>query len=166
MVVTLTLLASSAWALQSTQSGPLLELGVGGGLGSAQAVGTGQLTLGWWRGRYDDDYALGRFTAFLVTQQLDLGQQTTRYSPMAEVRRSVDLFVVAPWYGVAAGPLVANGTTGAAIRAVGGLKFRRSRKAGFTARLAGGLDVLDGRVHPAVALTLGVGWSSPIRRND
>lgn len=166
MLVSLTLLASSAWALQSTQSGPLLELGFGGGLAGTTGVGAAQLTTGWWRGRYDDDYALGRFTGFVVTQRIDLGRDTFRYSPMAEIRRSVDLFVLAPWYGASAGPLIANDTVGVAVRAAGGLKFRRSRKSGFTARLAAGVDVLDGQVHPAVALTLGVGWSSPIRRND
>jgi hypothetical protein len=164
MVVLSLLLAGPAWALQTTRSGPLLELAAGGGVAGARATGTGQLTMGWWRGRYDDEYALGRFSALLLTTRADLGRDALRVAPMLEARRSVDLFVVAPWIGLSAGPLVVQDEVGVSMRAAGGLKFRRSRTLGFTGRLSAGADVLAGRVTPAVHLTIGVGWSTPARR--
>jgi hypothetical protein len=169
LVLAAFLACSDAHALQRVQSGPTLELGVGPALGGAPArfaVG-GQLSAGWWVGPYDEDYALGRFWAVVVTTRADFETATGsfRLAPMLELRRGMDLFVVAPHFFVAAGPVLGVGdptTVGVTGRVGGGLKLRRTPKLGFTARLGGGVDYLGGRLSPAVGLTLGVGWSSPV----
>ncbi|MEZ4322136.1 MAG: hypothetical protein R3F61_31985 [Myxococcota bacterium] len=170
LVLTAFLACSDAHALQRIQSGPTLELGVGPALGGAPArfaVG-GQLSAGWWVGPYDDDYALGRFWAVAVTGRVDLETATgaIRVAPLLELRRGMDLFVVAPHFFVAAGPVLTvteRSATGVTGRVGGGLKLRRTRKLGITARLGGGVDYVAQRLSPAVGLTFGVGWSSPVR---
>ncbi|MCB9675561.1 MAG: hypothetical protein H6737_10620 [Alphaproteobacteria bacterium] len=170
LVLAAVLACSDAHALQRVQSGPTLELGVGPALGGAPArfaVG-GQLSAGWWVGPYDDDYALGRFWAVAVTGRADFEVVSgdLRIAPMLEIRRGMDLFVVAPHFFLAGGPVIGLGdpqAVGATGRIGGGVKLRRTPKLGFTARLGGGVDYLGGKVSPAVGLTIGAGWSSPVR---
>ena len=171
MLVLAALLAGSdAHALQRPQSGPTLELGVGPALGGAPArfAVAGQVSAGWWAGPYDDDYALGRFWAAVATARVDVAPGTgdLRLTPLLELRRGMDLFVVAPHFFIAGGPVLGLGdpsTIGAAARIGGGLKLRRTPKLGFIARLAGGADFVGGTVAASVTLTLGVGWSAPVK---
>ncbi len=168
-------LGSSAFALQDVQSGPTFELGVGPALGGrpARFAVAGQASVGWWRGPYDDEYALGRFWAGVVTTRVDWapGDGDLRITPMFELRRGMDLFVVAPHFFAAAGPVFGfedTGRTGVAVRFGGGVKLRRSKRLGIIGRLAGGVDIVAGNVAPSLTLTLGGGWSSPVggRRDD
>jgi len=174
LVLAAWLACSDAHALQRVQSGPTLELGVGPALGGAPAGFelAGQASVGWWFGPYDDDYALGRFWAAAITTRA--GYTTSggalTLTPLLELRRGMDLFVVAPHFLIAGGPVIglggpASGTPiGIAGRVGGGLKLRRTPRTGFIARLAGGLDYTPGvgTLAASVTLTLGVGWSSPV----
>ena len=167
-MVLLLLLTAFAQTLQRQQSGPTLELGAGPALVGppARFAIAGQLTAGWWFGKYDDSYGLGRFTALVAHQELTwtTSNGAFRYTPMLEFRRGMDLFVVAPHYLIAVGPVFAPGTqVGLGARVGGGLKLRRSRRMGFVGRLAGGVDWVEGRFAPAVTLTLGAGYSTPVQ---
>lgn len=150
------LLASpAALALTSRQGGPSLDLAAGVGMRGAPlrpGVG-GQLSLGWWVGTYDDQYAFGKYWMFGPTGRVDWlpGAHALAVTPMFELRRGIELFVV----GLA--PFVAGGvTTSAALdggpaapigwTARGGLqvKFRRSRFWGLSLRVEAGADGLGG----------------------
>lgn len=163
MLVPLLLAALPAHAFQSPMSGPSVEIGVGGGYAAQRGAGSAHASLGWWFGRYDDDYALGRFTAVLATPRLDLTSERPVLTGLLEIRRAMDLFVLAPHYLVAAGPVYDGEHLGVALRAGGGLKFRRTPELGFVARLEAGADLVGGNVRPAVVATVGVGWSAPVR---
>jgi len=173
MLVLAALLAGSdALAIQRPQSGPVLELGVGPGLGGAPAgfALAGQFSAGWWAGPYDEDYALGRFWSVLATGRVDWmsGSGALRVAPLVELRHGMDLFVVAPYYFAAAGPVLdlAGGATGGTLRVGGGIKLRRSRTVGLTARLGGGADYVDGALSASVGFTLGIGFSAPVRTRN
>ena len=160
-------LFTPAHALQHKQSGPILELGAGIGLAGlpVRTALAGQLSVGWWLGPYDDEYALGRFTALVITNQLDYLPATgeLRVSPLVEFRRAMDLFVIAPHFFVAVGPVFTTGLPpGIAARVGGGLKLRRTPKLGFIARLAGGVDYQAGALTPSLTFTVGGGYSSPL----
>ena len=167
-------LGSSAFALQEVQSGPTIELGVGPALGGrpARFALAGQASVGGWRGPYDDEYALGRFWAGVITTRVDWSpgeRGDLRVTPLFELRRGMDLFVVAPHFFAAAGPVIGfedSGQVGVAVRVGGGLKLRRSKRLGFIGRVAGGVDVVAGSVAPSLTVTLGGGWSSPVGRRD
>lgn len=160
MLVPLLLAASSAHAFQSPTSGPTVEVGVGGGYAGFHVAASAHASLGWWFGRYDDDYALGRFTALVLTPRLDLSHEGPVLTGLFEVRRALDLFVLAPHYLVAAGPLYDGEAVGFAGRIGAGLKFRRTPRFGFVARVEFGVDVLDDRVDLALVTTVGIGWSA------
>ncbi|MCA9569522.1 MAG: hypothetical protein KC656_16865 [Myxococcales bacterium] len=164
MLVALAILSAPAHALQSPMSGPSLELGIGGGVASGGGAGSAHASLGWWFGRYDDEYALGRFTALLATPRVDVGSRGPTLTGLVELRRAMDLFVVAPYWMLAAGPTIAEDGLGVAVRGGGGVKLRRSRTLGLTARLEAGVDVVSARVRPAVVATVGGGWSAPLRK--
>ncbi len=168
MFALLALLVSSQASadLQRPRSGPTLELGTGPALAGRPAgfALAGQGSAGWWFGTYDDDYALGRVWAVVATARVDYltSRGQVRITPMLEVRRGMDLLVLAPHFFVAGGAVVDDGSIGASARVGGGLKFRRTRRTGFIARLGAGADLVAGKIAPAVGLTLGVGWSSPV----
>lgn len=162
------LVPSAQGAMQKNRSGPTFELAVGPGMAGTPVrfAVAGQLTTGWWFGPYDDSYALGRFWALALTQRFDYlpSGGASRYAPMFEIRRGMDLFVIAPHLFLAGGPVVdlaAPGRLGGTLRAGGGLKFRRTRRTGIVGRLEAGADLLGGAVSPVVAVTFGVGWSTP-----
>ncbi|MEZ4234666.1 MAG: hypothetical protein R3F59_00560 [Myxococcota bacterium] len=74
MIALLTLLlAAPAHALTSHQSGPSLDLAAGLGLrGTPLRPGVGgDLSLGWWAGTYDDQYAFGKYWWLGATGRVD-----------------------------------------------------------------------------------------------
>lgn len=158
---------ASAQTLQQKQSGPTLELGVGPSMVGppVRFAVSGQLSLGWWFGPYDDSYALGRFNAIVLTQRLDWtpSGNAFRYAPQLELRRGMDLLAAAPHYAIAGGPLIAANTVGFTAQLGGGVKIRRSRRVGIVLRLMGGVDWIAGRFAPALNLTLGAGYSTPVQ---
>jgi hypothetical protein len=147
-MVLLGLLASSpALALTAVQSGPGIDLAAGLGVGGhpvGAAVG-GQLSLGWWTGTYDDQYAFGRYWWVGPTGRVDWRPDTLRIAPLLEIRRGIELIVVGLSFGAAAGPLVRieeASDVGWTARAIGQAKLRRSRFWGFSLRLEAGVDVI------------------------
>lgn len=159
---------ASAQTLTKPQSGPTIEAAVGVGFAQPRVQGQvgGQLSLGWWFGKYDDSYGLGRFSAVAITNRVDMRMTDTtfRYSPQLELRRGMDLLVIAPHYLIAGGPVFDAGQVGVAGRIGGGLKLRRSRRVGIVARLVGGVDYVGGVVSAALSFTLGIGYSTPVQK--
>lgn len=172
--VSLWLLLAPAHAITRSQSGPIVEAGVGASITQApvRPALAGQLSLGWWRGTYDDAYAFGRYWALVQTTRIDALATSGVWTlaPMLELRRGIDIFVANPAGFLAVGPVLAlpvavQGEPAVGVTARGGLdfKWRRSRFWGLTVRLEGGVDVLSDRVSPAAGLLLGGGFARPAR---
>lgn len=165
MWLSLWLSLSPALALTSKQGGPSFDLAAGLGLRGAPvhpAVG-GQLSLGWWTGVYDDQYAFGRYWWIGTTVRADWRPDTFGLTPMLEIRRGLELIVVGVAPFVAGGLTVDPGgdTLGATGRAGVELKFRRSRYWGLSLRLEAGADVVDSTVGFAGGALIGVSFARP-----
>lgn len=153
---------------QIAGGGGMLVPPLGGAIGW-QAGGGG------WIGRYDDDYALGRYWGFGFIGRQDRvylpGGASLRTVPLIEVRRGMDLLVLGVQGYVAAGPLFSAQTghslqVGGAIRAGGGIKYRFKPHWGLTATAEAGVDILGGSAQARLALRLGVEFSTPIRKKS
>lgn len=169
-------LAALLWALPAhaitqKQSGPYVELGVGGGgASSGPVLGEvgGHLSTGLWSGTYDDAYAFGRYWAVGLTARggyLPAAGQV-RLTPLLELRRGLDVFVANPAPFLAVGPalVVADGVAlGVAARGGLALKWRKSRFWGVTFRFEGGIDAVEGAITPAFGLLVGGGFARPAR---
>jgi hypothetical protein len=161
--------SSPALALTAVQSGPGVDLAAGLGLGGhpvAAHVG-GQLSLGWWSGTYDDQYAFGRYWWVGPTGRVDWQADTLRVAPMLEIRRGIELIVVGLSIGAAGGPLlrVEDGTdVGWTARALGQVKLRRSRFWGFSLRVEAGVDGFGDRVGFTGAMLLGGSFARPAHK--
>lgn len=162
-------LAHPAHALTSRQSGPYGEVAAGLGLGDRPLhAGLGwEVGAGWWRGRYDDAYAIGRYWSGGVTLRQDWITGALRTSPLIELRRGTDLIVAGWWAFLAGGPLVATAedtgaaTVGGTARTGIGAEFRRTRYLGITLRLEGGVDYVGRRIGGTGAALLGFQFSRP-----
>ena len=170
------LTASPAFAnLGATpQSGPWVEIGVGG---SGLAYPTfphaaGSVSTGWWFGKYDDAYSLGRFFGAGVTLQGGLGKGFTVAQPMLELRRGMDLLVVAMHGFVAAGPIWAfipdfpDSSPGVAAQIGAVAKYRRHRYWHIGARLAAGVVVNDGKVGSDLSFQIIGAWMRPVGKRE
>lgn len=160
---------AAAHAFTEPQTGGRVEAGVGLGLSGAPvrpAFG-GHLHLGWFSGKFDPDFALGRYWEFGVTGRIDTRfDGSARLAPMVEVRRGTDLVVagVAPF--LAAGPLVVTGddaAVGWTARAGVGIAYRAHRFRSVMLRLEAGADVVAGRPSFAGGVLLGVAFGRPFR---
>lgn len=164
------LAGTPAYALTTNQSGPLLDVAAGLGVGAAPiAPGPSWLLgFGWWFGPYDDSYALGRYVALGVVARQELIGGTLRTAPLLELSRGIDVIVAGGNFGIGGGPVLTvdlAGDAGTAIGAAGRLhvggEFRRSRFWGFTARLEGGADYVEGTISGAGSLLIGFQFSRP-----
>jgi hypothetical protein len=178
MPALLSLLVPSALALTSHQSGPSLDLAAGLGLRGAPsspsggptplrpAVG-GDLSLGWWVGTYDDQYAFGKYWWIGASGRVDWRPEALGITPMLEVRRGLELFVagIAPF--VAGGPTLSVVSDGASVpvglsaRAGAMAKFRRTRFVGISLRVEAGADVVRAKPGFAGGVLFGVSWARP-----
>ena len=162
------LVASPAAALTAHQTGPLVDLAAGAGFGGAPlAVGpAGELSLGWWSGVYDDQYAFGHYVAIVANGRVDWRRSALVVAPTLEVRRGLELIVVG-LYGGLGGGLVAT-SDGSALgwtaRASGGAKLRRSRFVGLSVRLEAGVDGVGDAIGFAGGALLGVSYARPAHR--
>jgi len=166
----LALLSAPAHALTQKQAGPYIELGAGGGGGGTPVGGRvgGHLSVGLWRGTYDDAYSFGRYWSVGLANRVDLAPSTGALSvaPMLEVRRGLDVFVANTSPFLAGGPLlVLDGGTAVGGTARGGLsvKWRRHRFWGITFRFEGGADFVADTVAPTFGLYVGGGFGRPAR---
>ena len=156
--------SAPAQALTMPQSGPYLEAHAGLGLGDAPLhAGLGwEAAFGWWAGRYDDAYAIGRYWSVGATLRQDWIRGAIRSEPMLELRHGIDLIVVG-WFPFVAGGPVFDETelVGGTARLGFGFEFRRTRYLGLTLRLVGGADFGGGDVGGAGAALLGFQFSKP-----
>lgn len=168
------LLTPSAEALTSRQSGPWVDAHVGFAAADAPlAAGLGwQAGVGWWTGRYDDAFAIGRYWAGGAVLRQDFVDGALRTAPLLEVRRGVDLLVLGWHVFLAGGPLwapeagepLAGGVAiGATARGGAGLTWRRNPFLGLTVRVEAGADVVDGEVGAAIAALVGGHFARPVR---
>jgi hypothetical protein len=161
------LLASPAAALTDRQAGPLLDLAAGVGFGGAPVAVSpqAQLSLGWWFGLYDDQYAFGRYWAIVANGHVDWRRGELVVTPTVEVRRGLELIVVG-LYGALGGGLVVGpeGAPGWTARAAGGAKFRRTRFVGLSLRLEAGVDGFGDQLGFGGAAVLGVSYARPAHR--
>ncbi len=161
------LLAASpaAHAISEPMSGYYLE--VGGSLDVATTpfavpVG-GTVGLGWWRGKYDDAYALGRFFSLGPSVRFGAAPGGLRVTPMLEARKGYDLFVIKPWFGAAAGVELGPAGPGPTVRVGGGAKYRFSRFVGMHARADAGVAYVGGAVAGRFGLVVALDVSAPFR---
>ena len=183
------LLADPAWAhFAEPMNGPYVDLAGGLGMGGRPiAPGPGWMgSFGWWFGRYDSAYAIGRYTSIGVNVRQDrlmvdsphppapgrtskAPVSALRTAPMLELRKGNDLIVAGLFAFLGGGPLLTavegETTVSATARAGVGGEFRRTRYLGFTLRLEGGADFGD-EVGGVFAAQLGVQFSRPARRID
>ena len=179
-MLTLIVLATAAHAqFAEKMTGPYVD--VAGGLALADApiaAGPGWMGgLGWWFGRYDEAYAIGRYVSIGATLRQDWVHlakprgPTVRTAPLLELRKGNDLIVGGVSAFVAGGPVFVASPTGPGDKDAGfdldytaragvGAEFRRHRFWGLTLRLEGGADIGD-QVSGQFSVLLGVQFSRP-----
>lgn len=170
------LLASPAAALTAHQSGPLADLGVGVGFGGAPVPADGvpssrpltavspeaALSLGWWWGVYDDQYAFGRYWAVVANGHADWRRDALVITPTVEVRRGLELIVVGLYGGLGGGAVLGpEGAPGWTARASAGAKLRRTRFFGLSLRLEAGVDAIGDTMGFGGAALLGGSFARP-----
>jgi hypothetical protein len=171
LFIALTAMAHAQFAEKTT--GPYVDVAGGLGMGDApMAAGPGWMgAAGWWFGRYDEAYAIGRYISIGATVRQDwvhLSQKsaTVRTAPMLELRRGNDLIVAGLSGFVAGGPVIVQTarqrTVNYTARAGIGAEFRRHRFWGLTLRLEGGADIGDG-VSGVFSTLIGGQFSRPAR---
>jgi len=166
LLALLLLTPTRAWSLSQPGSGLTLDLVGDVGFASppaAPALG-GSATVALWRGRYDDSYAVGRFSSVGLRTELHALQHDTGLTFLVEGRRGMDLLIIKPWFTFAVGAEALGDRWNPALRVGGGAKLRLARFVGPVVRLDGGPVFLDGRVGARVNLGLGVDWSHPFTR--
>lgn len=165
----------SAEALTSRQSGPWIEAGAGFAAGDAPfapGIGWG-LGAGWWSGRYDDAFAIGRYWSAGVLLRQDWVDGALRTAPLVEVRRGNDLLALGWQVSLGGGPLVVSAddaplggdtVVGATGRAGASLTWRRTASLALQLRVEGGADVVDGRVGAVAAALVGGRFARPVKK--
>ena len=160
--------------------GPYIDVAAGLGMGDAPMVaGTGWMAgFGWWLGRYDGAYAIGRYTSIGLNVRQDLVHfsrakgsppMQLRTAPMIELRKGNDLIVGGVSAFIGGGPLLLTDHNGLSLdytaRAGVGAEFRRHRYWGLTLRLEGGIDIGD-EVSGVFSTLFGAQFSRPAKFID
>lgn len=161
--------ASNAFAFTEPDSGAWL--GAGGGLAidshSPFGIGPGwQLSGGFWFGKHDNAYAIGKYTGIGVTARQSLLRGELVTEPMLEVRYGADIVVVTTQLFASVGPQFRAGDVGVSALVGGGLKYRMTARFGITGRLGVGASFIDGTPGFRSDLTFGVEWASPWERRE
>lgn len=158
------MLAGNAFGFTSAQAGPYVE--IAGGLGITHpdlAAGAGwEAGAGVWIGKYDDVYAIGKYTSFGITLRQDYSDGL-HTATMLEVRRGFDI-IVAFHFFVAGGAEVIGNQLHWTARLGGGIKYRFTRFWGAHLRLELGATVGQGVVGARAGLVLGVVFSRPFSK--
>lgn len=152
-------------AISVPRQGFYVDAGAGGMLGDVPlAAGLGwQGGIGAWWGRYDDEYALGRFTSVGVGARGGVWEGAP-LAIVAEARKGTDIFVIG-WHGfLAGGATFGDEGLGAVAEAGVGVKgrFRFSGPlVGYQLRVHGGATLGAEGVGALALLTLGVEIAAP-----
>lgn len=158
------LVASPAAALTTSQAG-ILATASGGGTLDAGATTT--FSPGWtagaaiWWGRYDEVYALGRFTSLGITLRQAWHVGTLETIPALELRRGNDVLVVGYHAFLSVGPVLRGGAVGGEALLGGGVKWRFLPKLGLLLRVGGGAAWVDGRWSGRALVRLGLEAATP-----
>ncbi len=147
LALLLLLVASPAAAITTPQHGAMFQIGAGGtfDLGAPSYAGPGWSGgVAWWWGRYDDVYAIGRFTALGITARQAWIAGALETIPALELRRGSDVIVVGYHGFVSAGPVFRAQAIGAEVLVGGGVKWRFKPKLGLGLKLGAGAAWVDG----------------------
>lgn len=115
---------------------------------------------GYWWGRYDPDYALGRYWGLGLTARQDWVRGELQTVPLMELRRGNDLIVGGFHWFASAGPVVRAQAIGVEGRVGGGARFRFDPASSAFLRLEVGGGYVDAP-HVSGGLVLGFLWSRP-----
>ncbi len=164
MLLALAPLTASALTTHLSAVGVDLAAGLGWGGAPLRPAAGGVVSVGWFRGQFDDQFSFGRYWWLGPTARLDTDFGTWRVAPTLELRRGLDLLVAGVSYGLTAGPVLAPGAApGWTARAVGVARLRRTRSFSFTSRLELGVDGRGPSVGFAGGLSLGCTVAAPLR---
>lgn len=152
-------------------SGPYVDVAGGLGMGGTPfRPGIGWMAgFGWWGGRYDTAYAIGRYNSIGLNLRQDWlpSSKALRTTPMLEIRKGNDLIVAGVYGFLAGGPTLATAkgqtVAGGSARGGFGAEFRRHKFWGLTLRFEGGVDYIDAHASGVFATLLGVQFSRPAR---
>ena len=169
------MLPTSAFALTGARHGIGADVSAGVSLASvgARPHFGAMLGAGWWSGRWDDAYAIGRYWQVGVTGRFDTQfNGGVRIAPMLEARRGIEVLVAGVIPFVAGGIVTSTGgdpdDDGFGFTGRGGVigKFRWHRRHGGTLRLEAGVDVLGGQPQFTGSLLLGFQFSQPFGKRS
>ncbi|MBW1879036.1 MAG: hypothetical protein JRI25_01815 [Deltaproteobacteria bacterium] len=158
----------AAEAITSPQQGIYAATGGGVVLDTAAPVAVGpawDLSIGWWTGRYDGVYALGRFTGLGITVRQDWERGALRTAPALEVRRGTDVLVVAYHTFLSVGPVFTSGAVGVEGLLGVGVKYRFQPHLGVGLRLGAGAAWVED-VRARVTADLVIEFAAPLKRTD
>jgi hypothetical protein len=159
-------LPCTAAAITSPQHGIYVAAGGGAAVDIAAPSAAGpawDLSVGWWIGRYDEVYALGRFTGLGITVRQDWERDALRTAPAVEVRRGTDVLVVAYHAFLSVGPVLTSGATGVEGLVGAAVKYRFQPHLGVGLRLGAGVAWVD-TVSARITADLVFEFSAPLRR--
>lgn len=162
------LVPCAAQAFTSVQHGPYLHAGPGLAIGIGSPVQVWPAWRaggGWWLGRYDEVYALGRYTAVGLDVRQGWRRGVLSTQPMLEVRRGTDVLVIGYHAFLAAGPEFAGGELGLVALLGAGLKWRFKPHLGLMLRVGGGVAWMDGATSGRGVVELNLEWSQPLKRS-
>jgi len=160
-------IAAPATAMTTSQVGLLGDLGAGGTLDAGSPV---RFDPGWtaggaiWWGRYDDVYALGRFTSVGITLRQAWHRGGLETIPALEIRRGNDVLVVGYHAFLSVGPVLRAGAVGVEALLGGGVKWRFRPKLGLMLRLGAGAARVDGQWSGRAIVRLAFEAATPLRR--
>jgi len=161
-------LPCSAAAMTSARQGIYAATGGGVVFDSAAPVAVGptwNLSAGWWAGRYDEVYALGRFTGLGITLRQGWERGALRTAPALEVRRGTDVLVIAYHAFLSVGPVFASGAVGVEGLLGAGVKYRFRPHLGVGLRLGAGAAWVED-LSARITADLVFEFATPLRRAD
>lgn len=155
-----------ASAMTTSQTGILITVGAGGTLdiGAPTVIAPAWTTgASFWWGRYDEVYALGRFTSVGIEVRQAWIHGALEAIPALEVRRGNDVLVVGYHGFLSVGPVIRPGAVGVEALLGGGVKWRFRPHHGLMLRAGAGVAWVDDTVSGRVILRLAYEFGSPFK---
>lgn len=162
------LAATPAHAQTANQRGVWLEASPSVVVGDWPITGAfgARTSVGFWKGNYDRDLALGRSWGLGLSTLWINAQDGHVVAPAVELKRSVDLIVVGYRWRVNAGPEVQNGEWGGHLSVGGTFKYRPRPWIGPTLDAQLGAVYREGQIQPRAVVSLGVEMVSALRKRQ